>query len=116
MNTRGEKIRKALIKEVSDVIQHGLKDPRIEGIISVTDIELSPDYRYAKVYISVFGEKEKKDTVMNALEDAAYVIRKEVGNRIRTRHIPEFTFFLDESIDKGKKISDLLDKISRGEV
>lgn len=116
MNTRGEKIRKALIKEVSDVIQQGLKDPRIDGIISVTDVELSPDYRYAKVFISVYGDEEKKKTVMDALEDASYAIRKEVGKRIRTRHIPEFTFILDESLEKGKRISDLIDKISRGEV
>ncbi len=116
MNTRGEKIRKALIREISDVIRNGLKDPRIEGIISVTDIELSPDYRYAKVYISVFGDDEKKQTVMEALEDAAFAIRKEVGKRIRTRHIPELTFFLDKSLEKGKRITDLLDKISRGEV
>ena len=116
MNTRGEKIRKALIREISDVIQHGLKDPRIQGIISLTDVELSPDYRYAKVFISIYGDEEKKQTVMEALEDAAYAIRKEVGKRIRTRHIPELTFFLDESLEKGKKIEDLLDKISRGEV
>lgn len=116
MNTRGEKIRKALIKEISDVIQKELKDPRIDGIISVTDVELSPDYRYAKVFISVFGDEEKKATVMEALDDASFAIRKEVGKRIRTRHIPELTFFLDESLEKGKKITDLIDKISRGEV
>ena len=116
MNTRGEKIRKALVKEISDVIQHGLKDPRISGIISVTDVELSPDYHYAKVFISIYGDDDKKKTVMEALEDAAFAIRKEVGKQIRMRYVPEFTFILDKSLEKGKKITDLLDKISRGEV
>jgi len=115
MNTKGEKRRKALIKEISDVIQNVLKDPRITGIISITDVELSADYRYAKVFVSVFGDQEKKDKIMDALADASLAIRKEVSKRIRMHHVPELNFHLDESLEKGKRITDLLDKISKGE-
>ena len=116
MNTRGEKIKKALVREISEIIQQKLKDPRIEGIISVTEIELSPDYRHAKVYISVYGKDEQKESIIEAIEESASIIRKEVGRRIRLRHTPELKFFLDESLEKGQKLTDLIDKISRGEL
>lgn len=116
MNTRGERIKKALIKEISEIVQMRIKDPRIEGIISVTDVELSPDYRHAKVYISIYGDDEQKQRIMDAIEESSSFVRKEVGRRIRLRHVPELKFFLDESLEKGKKITDLIDKISRGEL
>jgi len=116
MNSRGERIRKALIKELSDIIQHKVKDPRIKGIISVTDVELSPDNKYAKAYISIFGADESKQDVMDAIEDSTSFIRGEISRRIRMRFTPELKFMLDESIEKGIRLTDLIDKISRGEL
>jgi ribosome-binding factor A len=116
MNSRVERIRKALIKELSDIIQHKVKDPRIKGIISVTDVELSPDYKYARIYVSIFGADESKQQVMEAIEESTSFIRGEIGKRIRLRFTPELKFLLDESFEKGRKITDLIDKISRGEL
>ena len=116
MNTRGEKIKRALIKEISQILQQGIKDPRIEGIISVTDIDLSVDYRHAKVYISIFGTNIDKETVMEAIQDSVPIIRKEVGRRIRLKHTPELLIRLDESYEKSSRINDLIDKISKGEL
>lgn len=116
MNSRGDRIRKALMKELSDIIQHKIKDPRITGLISVTDVELSPDYKYAKAYISIFGADEAKEEVMEAIEDSTSFIRGEIGRRIRMRFTPELKFILDESLEKGRRIVDLIDKISRGEI
>lgn len=116
MNSRGERIRKALIKELSDIIQHKIKDPRIQGIISVTDVDLSHDYKYAKVYISIFGSEESKKEVMEAIEESCSFIRGEIGKRIRLRFTPDLRFYLDESAEKAQKINELLDKISKGEI
>jgi len=116
MHSRGERIRKTLIKELSDIIQHKVKDPRVHGIISVTDVELSHDYKYAKVYISILGTEELKHEIMEAIEESASFIRGELSKRITIRHTPELKFFLDESIEKARRINDLLDKISKGEV
>ncbi|MEI8390305.1 MAG: 30S ribosome-binding factor RbfA [bacterium] len=116
MNSRGDRIRKALIKELSDIIQHKIKDPRIKGIISVTDVELSPDNKYAKAYISIFGSDDSKQEIMDAIGDSTSFIRGEISKRIRMRHTPELKFMLDESLEKGKRITDLIDKISRGEL
>ena len=116
MNSRGERIRKTLIKELSDIILHKVKDPRINGIISITDVELSQDYKYAKIYISIFGESETKQEIMDAIEESGSFIRGELGKRIRLRFTPELRFYLDESVEKAQKINDLLDKISKGEL
>jgi len=116
MNSRGERIRKALIKELSDIIQHKVKDPRIKGIISVTDVELSPDNKYAKAYISIFGADESKKDIMEAIEDSTSFVRGEISRRIRMRFTPELKFMLDESIEKGQRLTELIDKISRGEL
>lgn len=116
MNSRGDRIRKALIKELSDIIQHKIKDPRIKGIISVTDVELSPDNKYAKAYISIFGQDDSKQEIMEAIEDSTSFIRGEVSRRIRMRFTPELKFILDESLEKARKLTDLIDKISRGEL
>ena len=116
MFSRGERIRKALMKEVSDIVQRHVKDPRISGIISVTDVELSNDYGHARVYVSVYGSDEQKEQTMLALQDSTSFVRKEVGRRIRLRHTPEIEFRPDDSLERGSRITDLIDKISRGEL
>jgi len=116
MFSRGERIRKALIKEISDIIQRQVKDPRISGIVSVTDVDLSADYGYAKVYISIYGTDEQKENTMEAIEDSTPYIRKEVGRRIRLRHVPELEFRKDDSLERGSRITSLIDKISKGEI
>lgn len=116
MYSRVDRIRKALIKEVSDIIQRHIKDPRISGIVSVTDVEVSSDYKYAKVYVSVYGTDEQKEQTMEALEDSTSYVRGEVGKRIRLRHTPEIEFRRDDSFERGQRITDLIDKISRGEL
>lgn len=116
MFSRADKIRKAIMREVSDIIQRGIKDPRISGIVSVTDVEVSSDYRYAKVYVSIFGDEAHKEQTMEALVDSEPRVRSEIGKRIRLRHTPEITFHIDDSFDKASRITSLLDKIKKGEL
>lgn len=116
MFSRGERIRKAIIKEVSDILQRHVKDPRISGIVSVTDVDLSADYGHAKVYVSIYGNEEQKEQIMEALEDSTPYVRREIGKRIRLRHTPELEFKRDDSLERGSRITDLIDKISRGEL
>ena len=116
MFSRGERIRKTLMKEISEIIQRHVKDPRIAGIVSVTDIDLSKDYGHAKIYVSVYGTDEEKESTMEALFDSAPRIRSEVGKRIRLRHTPELEFFRDDSLERGSKITDLINRISKGEL
>ncbi len=116
MSLRNERVRKTLMKEIADIIQREIRDPRIAGVVSITDIELSHDNSFAKVYFSVFASEEAKKQTIEALEDNVSKIRYEVGKRVRLRLTPELRFIPDDSLERGTKVMDLIDKISRGEV
>lgn len=117
MSLRNERVRKTLMKEIADIIQKDVRDPRINGVVSITDIELSHDNSFAKVYFSVFSTSEdaKKQTI-EALEDNVSKIRYEVGKRIRLRLTPELRFIPDDSLERGTRVMDLIDKVSKGEI
>ncbi len=116
MFTRVDRVRKTLMKELSDILCRGVKDPRIEGVVSIIDIELPSDFSLAKVYVSIYGSQEQQKQVMEALKDNAPKMRKEIGKRIRLRNTPELHFFLDNSLERGSKVTELINKISRGEI
>ena len=113
---RNEKIRKTLMKEISDIIQKKLNDSRIGGVVSITDLEVAHDNSYAKVYYSVFAPDDVKEKTIDAIEEDAPKIRYEVGRRIRLRLTPELKFILDNSIERGAKVTELINKISKGEI
>ncbi len=116
MSLRNERVRKTLMKEIADIIQRNIRDPRIAGIVSITDIEISHDNSSAKVYFSVFASEEARKQTIIALEENTPKIRYEVGKRIRLRHTPELKFIPDDSIERGTKVTELINKISRGEI
>jgi len=113
MTLRNERVRKTLMKEIADIIQKDVKTP---GMVSVLDLEVSHDNSYAKVFYSVFGNDEQKEKTMEIIEKNTSKIRYEVGKRIRLRLTPELRFIYDDSIERGSKVTDLINKISRGEL
>ncbi len=116
MSLRNERVRKTLMKEIADIIQKDIRDSRIAGIVSITDIELAHDNSFAKVYFSVFASEEAKKQTIEALEDNVSKIRYEVGKRIRLRLTPELRFIPDDSLERGTRVMDLIDKVSKGEI
>ena len=114
MSLRNERVRKTLMKEIADIISKDLRDPRISGIVSITDVEVSHDNSFAKVYFSVFTtDEETKQKTIEALEADVPKIRYEVGKRIRLRLTPELRFIPDDSIERGTKVMDLIEKMSK---
>lgn len=107
------RISEEVKKEVSEIIQNGLRDPRISGMISVTKVSVTNDLRYAKIYVSVLGNDDDRKNVMEGLKNASGFIRKEVGQRIKLRYTPEMIFEVDDSIEYGIKISNILKDISK---
>ena len=102
MSLRNERVRSTLIKEIADIVQKELRDPRIKGMISITDVEVSHDNSFAKVYFSVLAPNdEEKAKTVEALIDNTPKVRYEVGKRIRLRLTPEIKFYLDESLERG---------------
>ncbi len=113
MSHRPEKVREFIKEQVSDIIQHQLKDPRV-GFVSVTDVEVSGDLRHAKVFVSVLGDAQAKTDTMAGLESAQGYIRSELGRRLQMRFTPEVIFRLDESIERGTRVVTLIRKVTQG--
>lgn len=113
---RNLRVAQSIKREMSDIILRGLKDDRVSGIVSVTDVECSTDCRRARIFISVFGEEEQQESTMEALNDHAGEIRGELCRRLQLRFAPDISFKLDNSLERGAKVSALLNKISRGEI
>ena len=106
-NNRIVRINEEVKKELSDVIRN-LKDPRIPIMTSVVTVSVTPDLRYAKAYISVLGDEAVKKEAISALKKSAGFVRREIGRRVNLRNTPEFIFELDNSIEHGARINQLL--------
>jgi ribosome-binding factor A len=115
--SRADRIRKAIMKEVSDILRRELQDPRLTGtMISVTDVEVSGDLQHAKVFISIFKEDEaERKAALAALEELTPKVRHLIGQRIRMRFTPSIKFLMDDSLERGARITDILNKIRDGE-
>jgi ribosome-binding factor A len=106
------RLRELFKEETSLILQRDMKDPRI-GFVSVVDVELSGDLRHAKIFVSVLGDAEAKARTMEALASAQGFVRTELARRIRLRHIPQVAFRMDESIERGARVNELLRKVSK---
>ena len=113
-NLRNERVRKELMREISDILRKEIRG--LVGVVSITDVEVSHDNSFAKVFYSVYGSEEQKEKSVNIINKSVSKIRYEVGKRIRLRLTPELRFILDNSIERGSRVNEILGKISRGEV
>jgi ribosome-binding factor A len=112
---RTSRLNEEIKKIISTIIQNELKDPRIPMITSITHVDVTKDLRYAKVYVSVYGDEEQKSKCIEGLKSASGFIRKEIGGRIKIRYVPELVFELDNSIEHGLHISQILEEIKKEE-
>jgi ribosome-binding factor A len=115
MTYRVERLNSFLRQEISDLIQRYVKDPRLGTFVSVTAVEISKDMRYAKVFISRYGSDLEKADTLKALESASGYIRHELGERMKTRRIPELSFRLDNTMEKAAKVLKIINDISSEE-
>ena len=100
-------------KELSTIIRNEIKDPRIHPMTSVMAVEVAPDLKTCKAYISVLGEKEAKEATIKGLKSAEGYIRRQLAHNMNLRNTPEIRFILDESIEYGVTMSKLIDDIAR---
>ena len=111
-NYRGGRINEEVKGEVSNIIQNEIKDPRLTAMVSVTDVKVTRALRYAKVFVSIFGKNdEEKNNTFVALKNASGYIRKEIGQRINLRYNPQIIFELDDSINYGMHIEELIQRV-----
>lgn len=108
------RVEELLKRELSAILQRGLKDPRI-GFVTVSRAKVSADLRHAKVFISVMGEDEARKKTMEGLASASGYIQRELGNRVKMKFLPRLEFVLDDSVDYGFHIMEILEKIEAEE-
>ncbi|MCL2141230.1 MAG: 30S ribosome-binding factor RbfA [Dehalococcoidia bacterium] len=111
MAYRIARLNSLIREELSELLLREAKDPRLSGLISFTHVEVAADIKHAKVYVSVLGEKEEKEKVLKSLISAAGFLRSELAKNLRLRHTPDLDFILDDSIETGARILELLDKV-----
>lgn len=110
MSRRTERINDLLREEISALVQREMKDPRLAGLVSITEVDVSPDLRQAKVYVSVLGSDEERSSTFRALGAASHFLERELRRRLTIRRMPELHFQQDDSIERGTRILELLDK------
>lgn len=111
-NTRFERINEELKKEISHIINYELKNPNVTGLISVTKAKITPDLKYAKIYVSILNSKNLKETLAGLKKSSGF-IRSEIAKRINLRITPELIFELDDSLEYGAKIESILKDIMK---
>lgn len=106
------RINSEVQREMSQIIREEIKDPRVHPLTSVMAVEVTPDLKFAKIFISVFGNEEEKEKTMEGLRKSASFARGQLAKRMNLRNTPELTFILDNSIEYGVTMSKKIDEVN----
>jgi len=112
MQFRRDRLAGQIRIEISSILSRELRD-QIQGLVTVTEVQLTPDLRQARVLVSLFGSPEQKSATLAALEGASGAIRRMIGSRVRLRHTPELVFAIDRTIEDGDRMVSLLEEVGR---
>src|SRR4029453_12783032 len=115
MTARTERIDELLRQEIGEIFRRDVDDPRI-GFATITDVETAPDLRHARVAVSVIGQAEERKGTLAAMGRAMPFVRPELGKRLRLKRIPEFHLELDDTVERGTRVLQLLQEIEAGRV
>ena len=109
-NNRLGRIDEEFKKEISSIISYDLNEPKVTGLVSVTRVKVTPDLKYAKIWVSILNAKNTQETLEGLKKSAGY-IRSELAKRINLRFTPELSFVIDDSLEYGAKIDNILKDI-----
>ena len=110
MGLRQEKLQALFLREITDIIQFSLKDPHV-GFVTISDVEVTNDLSYAKVYVSFLGKEERNEAGLKALNRAKGFIRSELAKRVKVYKVPELTFVKDTAMENAQRIDDIIEHI-----
>ena len=114
MTLRNERVRKELMRDISEILRKEIRG--LEGVVSIADVEVSHDNSFAKVIYSVLGTDEQIEKSKSVIEKSTPNIRYHVGKMLRLRLTPELRFVYSNGLEEGSRVTDLINKISRGEL
>ncbi|GHT93315.1 ribosome-binding factor A [Betaproteobacteria bacterium] len=112
--SRGQRVAEQIRRDLAEMIRLEVKDPRV-GFISLSEIELTPDYAHAKVYFTSMDGAESVPGILEGLTRASGFLRRELGKRVRIHTIPELHFVYDRSVEEGSRLSQLIDQTVRAD-
>jgi ribosome-binding factor A len=110
MKYRRQRVQDFMREEISTIIQQEIKDPGL-GFITIIDVKMTEDLKYAKVYYSVYGSDEEKERTAQALKRATNYVKHLVGDRVRMKYTPDITFVYDTDQEKAARIDEILKKV-----
>lgn len=111
-SVKNNRINEEVLRELSKIIREDVKDPRVSLMTSITLVEVAPDLKTAKVYVSVLGDKEAGINTVKGLKSSAGFIRGKLAHSVNLRNTPELFFILDDSIAYGVRMSKLIDQVN----
>lgn len=112
--TRKQRLQESLRTELSDVIRREMRDPRFRnGLLSITEVEVTQDLKHATVYVSVLGDAEAQQEELKALRGASYVLREELKRRRVFINVPDLSFKYDDAIERGNQMFELLQRVKQ---
>jgi ribosome-binding factor A len=115
MTARTERIDELFRQEIGEIFRRDVDDPRI-GFATITDVETTPDLRHARVQVSVIGQADERKVTLAAMGHAMPFVRHELGKRLRLKRIPEFHLELDDTVERGTRVLQLLNELDAGRV
>jgi len=115
MRIRPERVAETIKREMAGILATRMRDPRLGGMISVTDVEVTPDLSLARIFVSVLAPEPERDRAIEALTHSAGFVRHELAPRLGLREMPELRFLLDTSIQQGARVEELLRRLASGE-
>ncbi|HXG07641.1 MAG TPA: 30S ribosome-binding factor RbfA [Nitrososphaera sp.] len=115
MSRRLERLNMLLRQQLSELIRRRIKDPRLAEFVSLTRVDVAPDLETARVYVSIMGASQDKVSTMKALQSASAYLRHELTGRLVIKRVPHLQFILDESIEEGAHLLDLINSVSSRE-
>ena len=110
--SRKDRVNEQIRRELAELIRAEVKDPRV-GMVSITEVEVTPDYAHARVYFSTLAGEDKIAGVQLGLQKASGFLRRELGRRVRIHTTPQLHFIHDTSLERGADLSKLIDEASR---
>ncbi len=111
MTRRTQRVNELLREQISELLLRQAKDPRLTGIVTITEVSTSPDLRQATVFVSIMASPEERQTTLQGLSAASRFLRRELTRRLSMRRVPELSFVADESIERGAHLLDLIREV-----
>ena len=114
-NERLERINDEIMRECAQILRAEIKDPRVSALVMVTKADTTNDLAYCKIHVSVLGDDATKKDALEGIKSASGFIRKLLAERINLRQTPQLSFFLDDSLEYGMRMTKLIDEVNRAD-